>query len=188
MRSTTLAVFAVSLAAILACGGSQPGAENPPLGGPADASTPGFTNPTPPGGDGGAGPTASDQPASKTPDVSTTQAPGFESLPKDKKAEIMMTKVVPHVGKQFKEFDGKRYEKFGCGTCHGPSKKEDPHKVLPKLTFKDGGMEKLTKTKPEIMKFMADKVVPTMAAALGEKPYDNTTKQGFGCSGCHAVD
>ena len=41
--------------------------------------------------------------------------------------------------------------------------------------------------KPEIVKFMSEKVVPDMANALGEKPFDPATKQGFGCAGCHEV-
>jgi cytochrome c551/c552 len=112
----------------------------------------------------------------------------FDTLSKDKKVEVMMTKVVPNVGKAFKEHNGMRYDKFGCATCHGPKKNDDPHNVLPKLTLSNGGLEKLNKNKPEVMKFMAEKVVPTMAAALGEKPYDPTTKQGFGCAGCHTIN
>jgi hypothetical protein len=100
----------------------------------------------------------------------------------------MMTKVVPNVGKIFKEHDAKKYGQFGCATCHGGQKHEDPQKVLPKLTFSNGGFEKLSKSKPEMMKLMGEKVLPAMAAALGEKPYDPATKQGFGCNGCHAVD
>jgi hypothetical protein len=188
VRSTVFAILALSTAALFACGGSQPAA-NPPPGAeaPADASAPGFTNPAP-NGDGGAGPTASDKPGPTAPTVKDAEGPHFDSLSKDKKVEVMMTKVVPNVGKAFKDFDGKRYEKFGCATCHGPQKKEDPHKVLPKLTLSNGGFEKLSKTKPEIMKFMGEKVVPQMAAALGEKPFDPATHQGFGCAGCHAID
>ena len=107
----------------------------------------------------------------------------FDTLSREEKAKVMMTKVVPNVGKAFKEHDGKKFEKFGCAVCHGPQKKDDPHKVLPKLTFSNGGLEKLQKSKPEMMKFMHEKVVPAMAEALGEKPYDPATKQGFGCAG-----
>ena len=123
-----------------------------------------------------------------TPTVAATDAPKFDDLPKDKKVEVMATKVVPDVGKLFKEHNAKKFDKFGCATCHGPQKKDDPHKVLPKLTLSNGGYEKLSKQKPEMMKFMGEKVVPAMAAALGEKPFDPATKQGFGCAGCHTVE
>jgi len=103
----------------------------------------------------------------------------------------MMTKVVPNVGKLFKGHDAKKFDKFGCKTCHGDAKvksKDDSKKTLPKLTLSGGGMEKLQKSKPDMMKFMSEKVVPAMAEALGEKPMDPATKQGFSCGGCHAVD
>ena len=44
------------------------------------------------------------------------------------------------------------------------------------------------KDKAEISKFMHEKVVPEMAAAMGQKPYDPATKTGFGCMNCHAVE
>ena len=99
----------------------------------------------------------------------------------------MMTKVVPNVGKDFKDFDGKTFAKFGCATCHGPKKNQDPHQVLPKLTMSNGGFEKMKKNKPDMVKLMVEKVAPDMAAALGEQPFDPATKTGFGCKGCHEV-
>jgi hypothetical protein len=188
MRSTCLFALALSSAALLAvaCGGSEPPAK-PPV---TDTSSSGGTSTAPPSssGDAGASPAAAAVVDAGAPSVPTTKAPSFDDLPKDKKVEVMMTKVVPNVGKHFKDLNAKKYDKFGCATCHGASKKEDPHKVLPKLTLSGGGYEKLSKTKPDIMKMMGEKVVPTMAEALGEKPYDPATKQGFGCTGCHTVD
>jgi hypothetical protein len=181
MRLHIFALLAASAAALLSfsCGGSQPAA-NPPSTG-SDASAPVDTN---------ADADASSSTGSSAADAAAASQEDFDSLPKDKKVEVMATKVVPNVGKLFKEHDGKKFDKFGCQTCHGREKSnpQDPHKVLPKLTFSNGGFEKLSKSKPEMMKFMGEKVVPTMAAALGEKPFDPATKQGFGCGGCHTVD
>lgn len=187
MRTTIIAAATVLIASLIACGGdtNQPPPATPQV--TADAGTAGFTAPAQPGADAGSAATA-DKPGPATPKVDDTKAPKFDDLPKDKKVEVMMTKVVPNVGKDFKDFNAKRYEKFGCATCHGASKKQDPHDVLPKLTMSNGGHEKLMKAKPEIMKFMAEKVLPDMAAALGEKPYDPATKQGFGCTGCHTIN
>jgi hypothetical protein len=42
--------------------------------------------------------------------------------------------------------------------------------------------------KPAIMKFMGEQVVPAMATAMGEPPFDPATHKGFGCGGCHAVN
>jgi cytochrome c551/c552 len=181
MRITILGLLAaLSTAALLACGGSQPAANPPPSADVADASAAAPKETT---ADAGAAPTSS----SSTP-TPATGGSDFDALSKDKKVEVMATKVVPNVGKLFKEHDGAKFGKFGCATCHGPQKKDDPHAVLPKLTLSNGGYEKLSKTKPAMMKFMGEKVVPAMAAALGEKPFDPATKQGFGCAGCHTID
>jgi hypothetical protein len=181
MRSTLLAplVLAISAAAAYACGGNQPEAQAP-------ASPPSASAPETPPAASSAAPAASDTAAAATPPATPPPATpaGFDSLPKDKKVEIMMQKVVPNVGKVFKDKDAKKYAKFGCKTCHGDAKeksKDDPLKILPKLT------DKVMKAKPEMVKFMNDKVLPAMIDALGEKPYDEKTKTGFGCSGCHTM-
>ena len=99
-----------------------------------------------------------------------------------------MKKVIqPTMGQVFSEFDGKKYGEFGCRTCHG-EKKQDPHVVLPKLTLSGDGFQKLMAAKPVVMKFMAEKVTPTMATSMGAKPFDPATHQGFGCGGCHTVN
>jgi len=87
------------------------------------------------------------------------------------------------MAKVFQTQDAKRYAEFGCKTCHGP-KYQAPKDFLPKLTMKGGKFA----GKPEVLKFMGEKVVPEMAAAMGEKPYDPATKEGFGCGGCHTIE
>lgn len=180
MRTLHTAIVAASLlvASLIACGGGE--TNTPP---PATPSTPATTE-TP---NAEAPPTTADAGAPVAEKPAEPEPVKFDDLPKDKKLEIMSTKVVPNVGKDFKEFDGKRYASFGCATCHGPKKNESPHKVLPKLTLSNGGLEKLQQKKPEVFKFMAEKVTPHMAEALGEKPFDPATHQGFGCAGCHEV-
>jgi cytochrome c551/c552 len=165
-----------SAAVLAACGGSQPAPSTPA----PDTSTPKETTP------------AADAGATSATGGGETPAPaaksGFDALSADKKVEVMATKVVPNVGKLFKEHDSAKFGKFGCATCHGPKKDQDPKAFLPKLTLSNGGFEKLAKAKPEMVKFMAEKVTPAMASALGEKPFDPATHTGFGCNGCHAVE
>jgi len=170
VRSIIFAFLTISASALYACGGSQPA--------PADPSTA-------PAGEQAAA-TEGAGSASAPAEKASAEA-RFHDLTMDQKVEVMKNKVMPALGKVFKEQDAKRYENFSCETCHGP-KNEDPHKFLAKLTLSNGGYEKLTKEKPEVTKFMAEKVVPAMAEALGEKPFDPATNQGFGCAGCHAVD
>ncbi len=112
----------------------------------------------------------------------------FDKLPMHKKVELMQSEVVPQVGKLFKEHEPKEFSAFGCQTCHGPQRNKHPREVLPKLHLSGEGFAKLSERKPADVRFMAEKVVPQMAAILKEKPFDPTTHQGFGCGGCHAVD
>lgn len=92
---------------------------------------------------------------------------------------------MPRMAKVFQAADPKRYANFGCKTCHG-SPFKDPQHHLPRLTLKNGELTAF-ETDPEIAKFMAEKVEPEMAAALGLQPYDVKTHQGFGCEGCHGT-
>lgn len=132
-------------------------------------------------------PTPAPTPATGPSATPAAHAPGaFAAMSHDQQLNLMKTVVRPNMGKVFQDFDGKKFGDFGCATCHGEHK-EDPHKALPKLKLSDGGFEKLSTEKPVMMKFMAEKVVPAMAAAMGEKPFDPATHQGFGCGGCHAV-
>ncbi len=97
----------------------------------------------------------------------------------------MKANVAPKMGPIFQERDNAKYAQFGCKTCHGPGK--PPKEFLPHLTMKDGKLTAFAE-KPEMAKFMMDTVTPAMVSALGAKPYDMQTHQGFGCGGCHTID
>ena len=107
-------------------------------------------------------------------------------MPKDQQVAFMKKNVAPRLGKVFQAHDATRYAAFGCKTCHGPEYKV-PKDYLPHLTFQGGKLTAFAE-KPEIAKFMHEQVVPEMASALGQQPYDPKTNQGFGCAGCHTVD
>ena len=169
LRSSTFAFALATLvaAAASACGGATPVAP---------------TSPTPAASDS-ASPVAS-APATSTP---APAGPVWNrNASKDEQMAFMKTRVIPPMSKVFQAHDGARYATFGCVTCHGPQYKE-PKEFLPHLTFKDGKITSFA-DKPEISKFMMEKVVPEMAAAMGMKPYDPKTHEGFGCGGCHTVD
>ena len=137
------------------------------------------------GAQDGAG-TAPQASASASASPKATPTTWTHGMAKDQQVAFMMERVVPAMATVFKEHDAKEFASFGCKTCHGPDKAE-PEKFLPRLTMKDG---KLTafEEHPAEAKWMAEKVVPAMAAAMGMQPYDPATKQGFGCKGCHAID
>lgn len=117
-------------------------------------------------------------------DVQPVEAGAFEKLDKKQRQAFMDKVIVPKMTAVFQAFDAKHFAKVGCVTCHGPGAREGkfemPTASLPKLDF--------SKKDPKHQKwnaFMSSKVVPTMAAALGVKPYDRVTKTGFGCLKCH---
>jgi cytochrome c551/c552 len=157
-----LGAWSFILALSAACGGSAPAASPP--------ATPSAT------------------PASAAPEPAAAALPTTWSkdMPKEQQLAFMKKNVLPAMGPAFKAHDAARYADFGCKTCHGPAYK-NPHEFLPKLTLKDGKMTAFAE-KPEVSKFMAESVVPKMAAAMGLPPYDVQTHQGFGCAGCHDIE
>jgi hypothetical protein len=154
--------FAFTFVLLAACGGGN--AENP----------------------NNTAPTASAS-ASTAPSA-TAAAPDVwsDSMSKDQQAAFMKKNVVPAMAPVFQAFDGKKYADFGCKTCHGSAFKL-PKDHLPHLTFKDGKLKEAAE-KPEMAKFMMEKVTPAMVTAMGAKPYDPQAHTGFGCGGCHTID
>ena len=155
------------LVAALGCGG--PPAAQPPSVAPAES---------PDSDDAG-----DDAPAAKT----------WETMSKDEKIEHMKEAVMPKMGELFASFDGERYGKITCATCHGPGAKEGkfemPSADLPKLTMPSGDGEPFAQEMadhPAMTKFMMQTITPEMVKLLpGVAPYDPATHQGFGCFGCH---
>ena len=60
-----------------------------------------------------------------------------------------------------------------------------PNPELPKLPKSPEGFKELAEKKPEMMKFMGQTVKPTVAALLGQEPWEPQNPKGFGCIGCH---
>ena len=166
---------------LAACGGAPaPAPEAPPPPPAAPAAPPPAAPEAPKAAETPAAPAAPEAPAAPAHDVWS------KDFSKDQAAAFMKKNVVPEMEPVFKAYDAKMFDKFSCKTCHGPAYK-NPHDFLPKLTFKDGKITSFEK-KPEISKFMAEQVVPHMATAMGMKPFDPATKEGFGCGGCHTVN
>jgi mono/diheme cytochrome c family protein len=107
----------------------------------------------------------------------------FHDMDPGEKLNHMKTVVAPAMAKTFQEFDAKDFANFSCATCHGPGAKDGkfdmPTTALPPLD------KKLMDKHPAATKFMMEKVVPEMAALLGEEPYDPAKGEGFGCMECH---
>lgn len=114
----------------------------------------------------------------------------WKEMSLNEKKQHMKSAVMPKMGEDFQSFDKAKFAEFTCITCHGASAKSGnfamPNKDLPHLYPADGF--KKHNDKPEMLKFMKEKVMPDMLALLALKPYDPATHQGFGCNGCHVIE
>lgn len=153
--------FALTFVLLAACGGGN--AENPQNTAPTASAS-----------------------ASTAPTAATTAEAWSDSMSKDQQAAFMKKNVVPAMAPVFQAYDAKKYGEFSCKTCHGPAFKV-PKDYLPHLHFADGKLKEAAE-KPEMAKFMMDKVTPAMVTAMGAKPYDPQAHTGFGCGGCHTID
>lgn len=170
LRSAALVVVVTGATLVasplIGCGGAQPAANTP------------------------VAPPAADSAAATSAPTAATAAPAGpvwnRNASKDEQIAFMKANVAPRMGKVFQAHDAGHNASFGCVTCHGPAYKE-PKEFLPHLTMTGGKLTAFAE-KPEVSKFMAEKVVPEMAAAIGMKPYDPKTHDGFGCGGCHTID
>jgi hypothetical protein len=177
-----LALASVSAVVVaVACGGNEPTPQNPT--GPTDSSSASAM----PSASAAESATATSS-ASASASASAVPVPTVWSatMPKEQQMAFMQKNVMPKMGPIFKEHDPKKYADFSCKTCHGPEYKE-PKAYLPHLTFKNGGFTQ-AKDKPEMTKWMMEKVSAPMADAMGLPHYDPKTNQGFGCGGCHTID
>jgi hypothetical protein len=182
MHFARIALLAAPFVFALACGGSGPAPVTPvpSATAPTDSSAPAPST----------APVAT-TPATSAPVATTAPAGGalvpWETLTSmEDKAARMKTVVKPQMAKVFQAHDGAKYADFGCATCHGPKMSPKPKDFLPKLDLTPDGFKKMMGDKPDMVKFMHEQVVPAMATAMGDKPYDPATKTGFGCTGCHA--
>lgn len=169
-------IFALSLTVALASCAKEK-KQAPPAPTPAPTATP-KSKPSP------TKKAAKDEVEDVTPEPVKVEKSKLHGLDKKQRIDFMKKEIMPKMTEVFQAFDAKHFAKVTCITCHGPGAKDDkfemPTASLPKLDFskKDPKHEKWNE-------FMGQKVVPTMATALGRKPYDRATKTGFGCLSCH---
>lgn len=113
----------------------------------------------------------------------------WKDLDREERIQHMKTFVLPGMKLEFAALDASRFGAMDCTTCHGESARDGdfamPNPRLPQLPGGADGFEKLLAEEPEMTAFMANVVVPKMAAMLGETPYDPKTHAGFGCFRCH---
>jgi len=98
--------------------------------------------------------------------------------------------VVPAMQPLWEAHDADRFASFGCETCHGESMVErefalpNPD-ILPLHPTGSSEQRQMVADHPEMVRFMFNRVLPTMQKLLGASEYDASTKQGFSCYACH---
>jgi mono/diheme cytochrome c family protein len=115
---------------------------------------------------------------------------------KAKKA-YMKEAVVPKMKEVFQAFDGKKFAKVNCQTCHGedgPDRKYKmpSHDIHPLPNTPESFQAKMKKepTWPKFTEFMGKQVEPAMGVLL-DVPVFNPQKPvegAFGCSKCHKLE
>jgi hypothetical protein len=108
----------------------------------------------------------------------------------EERGAYMARAVVPRMGALFAEYDAERYADLDCSTCHGPDASargfEMPNpSLLPLSPSGTEGQRHTVDQYPEGVRFMFNRVVPTMRALLGEPEFDPATGEGFTCFDCH---
>ena len=137
--------------------------------------------------------TEAPEPAPVEKETTPPEGMAFKDMNREQRAAFMKQTVVPTMKPLFQEYDPKRFGEFNCKTCHGAGVADGsfkmPNPALPVLPAPDKFMAFAKDPKNQAaLKFMAEKVKPTMAKLLQKSEFDPSTNQGeFGCHACHTV-
>jgi hypothetical protein len=180
------------LALLAACGGEQPPAAQPANAAPSAQAAASATSqaPAPSASATPPAPSAAAPPSAEAKAPPPPPGPGeWDKWSKDQKLEYMKAAVMPKMGALFHDFDSTKYAETKCVLCHGGGVKKGtftmPNAELPKLPSAPADFMKVREKLPKMFDFMVHEVEPTMAALVGEKPFDPKTKTGFSCFECH---
>jgi len=128
-----------------------------------------------------------------SPVVTPAEVP-WKEMTGPQRGRYMAKVVTPKMKALFQAYDPKHFAKFDCASCHGKSAKERKFKMpspeLPALAASpEVFMATTMKEKPEMVKFMGEKVTPLMAQLLGRPHFDHAKPDptAFSCTGCHTL-
>ena len=147
---------------------------------------------------GGGGDAATDDTTGDTATHDTTTggedviptAEGWETMEHGDQMAWMDQEVRPRMATMFQEFDSERYAEFTCATCHGEGASEHgfamPSNSLPALhATGTPEQQQMVSQYNSMIRFMFQRVLPTMQTLVGGAEYDEETQEGFSCYSCH---
>lgn len=122
----------------------------------------------------------------------------WKDMTKEQKGKFMKAVIVPKMKVTFQKFDGKKFEKFNCATCHGKDAKDrefkmpNPKADIHPLPDSAEGFKAMMAKKPDWpkwAKFMGEEVEPQIAGLLGMPVFNpqKPDKDAFGCNRCHTL-
>lgn len=133
-----------------------------------------------------------ERPARSTADPA--EAARWRSMSQEQRFDYMRDVVTPEMRELFAAFDGRRYGRLGCETCHGRDGAARAWKMpSPDLLLEEEAVSASGASAPapahhhggpaaaDLDTFMKTKVTPRMAELIGGPP-------GFDCWGCHTRD
>ncbi len=171
------------LALITACSGSSTATSGNTTTPATAATTAGDTTTT----------AATTTPAATTPETpaatpAATPAVAWATMNHEQKMEYMEHTVMPEMTRMFQEFDGHRFERFTCATCHGANARavnfHMPNGIAP---LDPSRIPAMFASQDRMNVFMTQRLWPRMTEMLGAQRYNPETHQGFGCLGCHGM-
>ena len=131
-------------------------------------------------------------PAPTHPEPAAIPAPPrpWAELSHDERSAHMAREVLPRMTDLFAAYDPARYDAFTCATCHGEGAREREYAMpnpalLPLHPTGSEGQHQTVRDHPDGVRFMYNRVMPTMQALLGAPEYDASTGEGFSCYACH---
>ena len=117
-------------------------------------------------------------------------AEGWATMEHGDKMAWMAEEVHPRMAAMFGEFDAERYADFSCASCHGENASdhgfEMPSNSLPALhATGTPEQQQMVSQYNSMIRFMFQRVLPTMQTLVDGPEYDEETQEGFSCYSCH---
>lgn len=183
-----ITIASASLGAFPACGGKT-ASESPPSAPSAEAPMAATSASAPEAPSAAPAEVPSAAPAEEA--VVGPPKVAWKDMTKPQRAKYMKAAVLPKMRELFTAFDAKAFPEVNCKTCHGKGMEDHSFKMpnpdIAQLPADKAGFMALMKKKPEWVKFMMEKVKPTMTELLGLEAFEpeHPKPDAFGCQNCH---